>query len=203
MLLQMPLQQTPAAAHAVPSGRHVSQTSALPVSRHCSPGQQSGPYKKSRPEQGPPLVEHPQWFVAWLHTPSQHGVFGGAVGGGFGPFSWQVVPDGVQAYPASTPPVAAPPWSTPPLPTEPPDPLAPVAPPLAATVPPTPLDPPGPIAPPNDASVPPTPPDAPPALWVAVSPLPEQPASAMPIAVPKRILRARTSPTIQEEYRTR
>jgi hypothetical protein len=29
-----------------------------------------------------------------LQTPSQHGVFGGSVGGGFGPFWWHVVPFG-------------------------------------------------------------------------------------------------------------
>ena len=87
VLLQMPLQQRPGAVHAVPSGWHTPQISAVPVSRHWSPEQQSGPYRKSSPEQDPPVPEHPQTFVAWLHTPSQQGVSAGALGGGFGPFS--------------------------------------------------------------------------------------------------------------------
>jgi hypothetical protein len=87
MLLHMPLQQRPAAVHCALSGLHTPQINALPVSRHCSPEQQSGPYRKSSPEHGPPVPEHPQTFVAWLHTPSQQGVSGGEPGGGFGWFS--------------------------------------------------------------------------------------------------------------------
>jgi hypothetical protein len=87
VLLQTPLQQRPAAVHWVPSGLQVPQMSELPVSRHWSPGQQSVPYRTSSPEHGAPTPEHPHWLVAWLHTPSQQGVLGGAVGGGFGPFS--------------------------------------------------------------------------------------------------------------------
>jgi hypothetical protein len=35
------------------------------------------------------MPPHPQreGIVPWLHTPSQHGVFGGLFGGGFGMFS--------------------------------------------------------------------------------------------------------------------
>lgn len=43
VLLQMPLQQSPAAVHCAPSGLHVPQISEVPVSRHWSPGQQSVP----------------------------------------------------------------------------------------------------------------------------------------------------------------
>ena len=86
VLLQMLLQQRPGAEHCAPSGLHTPQIIELPVFRHWSAGQQSGPYRKSSPEHGPPAPEHPQTFVAWLHTPSQQGVLGGAVGGGFGPF---------------------------------------------------------------------------------------------------------------------
>jgi hypothetical protein len=43
VLLQMPLQQRPAAVHCAPSGLQVPQMSEVPVSRHWSPGQQSVP----------------------------------------------------------------------------------------------------------------------------------------------------------------
>jgi hypothetical protein len=58
--LQMLLQHRPGAEHGAPSGLHTPQIFELPVSRHWSPGQQSGPYRKSSPEHGAPAPEHPQ-----------------------------------------------------------------------------------------------------------------------------------------------
>jgi hypothetical protein len=47
-----------------PSGMHTPHTRLVPVSRHMRPVQQSGPYKKSSPEHGPPVEEQPHRFVA-------------------------------------------------------------------------------------------------------------------------------------------
>jgi hypothetical protein len=82
-----PQQFVEAPLQGEPSGMHVPHTRLVPVSRQMRPVQQSGPYRKSRPEQGPPVAEQPHALVAWLQTPSQQGVFGGELGGGLGWFS--------------------------------------------------------------------------------------------------------------------
>ncbi len=73
--------------HGAPSGWHLPHTRLVPVSMQIRPSQQSGPYRMSCPEHGPPTPPQPHLWMAWLHTPSQHGVSGGRSGFGFGVFS--------------------------------------------------------------------------------------------------------------------
>jgi len=65
MLLQTRLQQFAYdPPHGAPSGWQVPQTSSVPVSRQIRPSQQSGPYRMSSPEHGPPGPPQPQSCVA-------------------------------------------------------------------------------------------------------------------------------------------
>jgi hypothetical protein len=64
-LLQTRLQQLAyEPPHGAPSGWHLPHTSDVPVSMQIKPGQQSGPYRMSSPEHGPPGPLQPQTFVA-------------------------------------------------------------------------------------------------------------------------------------------
>jgi hypothetical protein len=115
-VLHAALQQFPSdLKHFWPAPRHVEQKSPVPwpfVEMQKRPGQQSVPYCPARllSEHGWACALHPHLPgnpAEWLQTPSQHGVFGGSSGFGFGPFSWHVTPFGTVfgKHPLSTPPV--------------------------------------------------------------------------------------------------